>query len=173
MGDVHTESERPSEAITKRDEAWRPALTYIVESLGVCDRFATRDLYSLCGLEYEPAQAEGETASEFRRRFERQRRLFSTYMAEVKRELGESFRVDLRPTGEGAYEIVPHEKHVKVALRDTMRGVQNALSDGVRRVSSFDTARATDAQRREQADALARLDALQRMAKSRRAKKGG
>lgn len=162
-----SESEN-TEQITKNAEPWRPALTFIIEGLGTIDRYRTRDLYALCGLDWAPTQANGESGEAFRRRFDRSRRLFATYVYAMKRELGEHHRVDLRATGEGAYEIVPHERHVRTALRETLRDVSGALDEGSRRLDAFDMAKASDAQRREHADAAAHLDALRRMATARK-----
>lgn len=157
-----------AQSIQKTEEPWRPALNFIIEGIGTIDRYRTRDLYALCGIEYAPSQAADESGEAFRRRFDRTRRLFQAYVAEMKRDLGQNLKVDLRATGEGAYEIVPHERHVRTVMRETLRDVGADLEEGKRRLDSFDTSKASAAQMREHADAAAHLDSLRRMAKSRR-----
>lgn len=168
-----TRHQTETTTITKAAEPWRPALNFIIEGLGTTNRYPTRDLYHLCGLDWAPTQKEGENAETFRRRFDRSRRLFAAYVYAMKRELGENLRVDLRATGEGAYEIVPHNRHVQTALRETIRDVRGALSEGIRRLDSFDVARASHQQLREHADASAHLDALRRMSNSRPKRRHG
>ena len=157
-----------SESGERKPEPWRAAYAYIAESLPHVTRYETRTLYALCGLEYEPTQRPGEPAKSFRCRFEGTRRQFAQFMREVKIAVGDTLRVDIRPTGRGAYEAVPHDRHVSTAERDTMKRVRYELSEGQRRLSSFDLSRADDGQRKHHSDAVARLDAVEHMTRSRR-----
>lgn len=124
-------------------EPWRECYLRIVAGMeaGIVE-WKTDHLRELCGLTAKCS----EVALTSREHSKAELR-FVKYVTLIKEELGGTHRVDLRASRQGTYELVPHDKHIGVAMRDMGLEIQRAVKGASRRISYFDPATSAEATR--------------------------
>jgi len=89
--------------------------------------------------------------------------LFMSQREALRESLLENHQMMLRRTEGIGYTVVPPEQQTRIALEDRTREVKRALSKLAREVSHVQQEQLTDAQRKENADAIAKVGSLSGM----------
>jgi hypothetical protein len=98
--------------------------------------------------------------------YERHQFAFMRQFDELRSELLEEHRIALRTLyGEASYEVVPPHQQTDLAMTDGMRELQRTLRKMARTVAFVRQEELTDAQRKANADAQAKVAMLASMAR--------
>lgn len=138
--------------------AWKQAVADLL-ALGLEDGKIIPDEWFNRAFGIEPANTIAQ--------HERNRMLFNSQAGDLRRSLLENHRIDLRRVDGVGYVVVPAEEQTRLALQDRGREVSAALAALKRQVSFVRVEKLTDAQRKENTDALARIGNLQSLAQRR------
>lgn len=140
---------------------WKAALARFLDERRKCnfqpgDVISDEWLYSAMGMEMPDDEWKMGRATKARLAFLKQ---FDSLRAALLRE----HQIDLvRDIGEG-YHVVPPAEQTKVAYHDGIADVRKALGRLSERLTNVDHAQLTNEQRRENAEALAKLSMLETM----------
>lgn len=97
----------------------------------------------------------------------RQQAHFNFAMGSLKESLLTNHRILLRLVEGVGYMVVPANEQTRLTLKDRGAEIANALSRAVAEVSFVRTEQLTDAERKENADAQAKLGALRALTRKR------
>lgn len=97
----------------------------------------------------------------------RQQAVFNFALGELAASLLENHRTMLRLVPGVGYTVVPPEDQTGITMKDTAAGLTNMIARGIRGLSFVRIESLDDTKRKENADALAKMAALQVVARKR------
>lgn len=170
-GTLCTEGAMRTESVSENQlvSAWRRALHYILETGATPGAaFKTRLLYEVMGLSFHLPMDLDESVVSYNRRNTKNQLAFAGLMRELRDALLEDHCVDLQATGRGEYVVIPPTDQRKRAVGDYRKTVRKAADEATLRVRHVDPSVLDANERKLQADALAHIDQLRRMAGGRK-----
>jgi hypothetical protein len=97
----------------------------------------------------------------------RQQALFNFSLGELKASLLENHRIQLRLVEGVGYMVVPPSEQTRLTMKDRGSEIMNALTKAEREVTYIREDELTDEQRKENADARARMGQLRSLVRKR------